>query len=375
MKINFITNIPLKEYSGGFSGMNLAAYETLQELGEVHYAGPINPPSSAIQKLVSKAFRLIGVPGAFYFFSNKRLKQIASDARNKCRKDATLDFFHGFTPWIDCQLQRPYIAWSDCSFQDYISIFHNPAAFSQKSINRICSREQRWLSSAEGIFLSSEWAIERIKRDYNLDAERVANVGIFGAMEPPMADTWAGGRDFYFVSTDYKQKNGPLCRNAMEYVWHRYPDAKLKIIGAPPPKHDMTDERVTYEGFFRKSVPSELVAYRRHLSNAFALVHPTKADTTAMIVIEAAFFGCPAITVDDFALREVTPPENSNLLLKRPLSAETIANKMLHLLERPDIYGRVRESSRLFATPKLTIPAFKGRMQSEIMALLDKCHK
>ena len=65
---------------------------------------------------------------------------------------------------------------------------------------------------------------------------------------------------------------------------------------------DLTDSRVTYEGYFDKSKPEQLVAFTNHLSRAFALVHPTAADTTAMIVIEAAFHGSPCITVNDFAL-------------------------------------------------------------------------
>ena len=372
MLINYITNIPLSQFSGGFCGMNLAAYEALRGIADIHYVGPINPRASLREKALSKSRRIVGIPGDFYFFSQNRLAKIAEEIKSTVAPDADLDFYHGFTPWIHYKPGRPYIPWSDCSFLDYVNIYHNPDLFRKTDLDRICANEQTWMRSAKSILLSSEWARERLIRDYHLPGNQVRSVGIFGAMEPPAHDAWSGSKDFYFISTDYRQKNGHLVRQAMDYVWPLHPEARLRIIGARPPANDLIPGKVIYEGFFQKSVPAELAAFRQHLAGAFALVHPTSADTTAMIVIEAAFFGCPAITVDDFALREVISKDNARLLLSRPFSARDIADRMINLLGNPKPYQDSRTAARTHAVSNLTPQAFKNRLQQ---AVLNACSK
>ena len=365
--INYITNIPLSECSGGFSGMNLAAYEALGEIAHVHYVGPINPRPSLCKRIISKSCRMAGFPGEFCFFSKGRLARIAGEVQSKALPHADLDFYHGFTPWIRSRSSRPYVAWSDCSFRDYIRIYHNPRLFLRESIDRICEDEKEWMKSSLSICLSSKWSQQRVIQDYCLPNNLVHSVGIFGAMEPPVNDSWSGFKDFYFISTDYRQKNGSLCREAMDYIWVDHPEARLRIIGDKPPASDLVAGKVIYEGFFRKSVPSELAAFQQHLAGAFALLHPTSADITPMIVIEAAFFGCPAITVNDFALKEVTSRENWQLLLSRPTSARDIAAKMVHLLSNPGLYQDLRIAARTHATLNLTRPEFKRRLQTAVL--------
>jgi glycosyltransferase involved in cell wall biosynthesis len=192
------------------------------------------------------------------------------------------------------------------------------------------------------------------------------NVGIFGAMDIPQEDAYQGDKVFLFVSTDYEQKNGPMTREAMNLVWQAFPDARLKILGAAPPPQDLTDSRVTYEGYFDKSKPAELAAFRGHLARACALVHPTSADTTAMIVIEAAFHGCPSITVNDFALPEVTGAGAYAVLLDRPVRAAELASAMMRLLADSDRYAQMRRRARAYSAANFSRAAFQGRLQDAV---------
>ena len=345
MRMNFISNLPLQEISGGFSGVNAAVYEALTEIAEVHYVGPVNPPVSSAARLISKLKRSAGQQGKFFFFSEARLRRIAEEVNRRRRADVDFDFYHGFTPWIRCVPSVPYLTCSDCSFRDYLDIYHARGSFKESDVVRICSAEKAWMRDADAVFFSSEWALLRTKAHYGLERESLGNVSIFGALDVPLQDTYTDGREFLFISTDYARKNGPLCRRAMNQVWQKFPDARLKIIGAAPPAQDLTDSRVAYEGYFDKSKPEQLAAFTNHLSRAFALVHPTAADTTAMIVIEAAFHGCPSITVNDFALPEVTGNGTYALLQNRPVTADTLARAMIELLDDMDRYCSLRSKS------------------------------
>ena len=224
------------------------------------------------------------------------------------------------------------------------------------------------MRGANAIFLSSEWARLRTKAHYGLKEESLRNVSIFGAMDVPQRDTYTVGHDFLFVSTDYARKNGPVCRQAMNQVWQRFSDARLKIIGAAPRAQDLTDSRVTYEGYFDKSKPEQLAAFTSHLSRAFALVHPTTADTTAMIVIEAAFHGCPSITVNDFALPEVTGDGIYALLQNHPVTADTLPRAMIELLADRERYRFLRAKAREFSIGRFSRASFKKRLQDALLS-------
>jgi glycosyltransferase involved in cell wall biosynthesis len=367
MRLNFISNLPLLEVSGGFSGMNAAAYEALTEIADVHYIG-VNPPVSSAARLISKLKRSAGQRGEFFFFSEARLRRIAEEVNRRRRADADFDFYHGFTPWIRCVATLPYLAWSDCCFRDYLDIYHANHSFLESDVVRICSAENAWMRNANAVFFSSEWALRRTMAHYGLERELLGNVSIFGALDVPLRDIYSDGREFLFVSTDYRRKNGPLCRQAMNQVWHRFPEARLKIIGAAPPAQDLTDSRVTYEGYLNKSKPEQLEAFTSHLSRAFALVHPTGADTTAMIVIEAAFHGCPSITVNDFALPEVTGNGAYVLLQDRPVTADSLARAMIELLDNMDRYRSLRAKAREYTIGRFSRAAFKKRLQESVLS-------
>jgi glycosyltransferase involved in cell wall biosynthesis len=370
MKINFISNISPQEISGGFSAMNAAAYEALAEIAEVQYVGPVNPPVIAREKIISKLKRSTGIEGEFFFFSEARLTRIAEEVGRLCQSDADIDFYHGFTPWIRCARSRPYLAWSDCCFRDYLNIYHCRGLFKKEDVTRICSAENAWMRGASAILLSSEWARIRTKSHYGLEEGFLADVGIFGAVDVPPSDQYRGSRDFLFISTNYERKNGPVCRRAITWVWRKYPDARLIIIGAPPRDEDLTDSRVTYEGYLKKSNPEDLATLTNHFSRAFALLHPTNADTTAMVVIEAAFHGCPSITVNDFALPEVTANGAYALLQDRPVTAETLARAMIELLDNREHYHLLRVKAREVSIGTFTRAAFKKRLQKAVRSCI-----
>jgi glycosyltransferase involved in cell wall biosynthesis len=364
--VNYVTNLPLEEISGGISGMNRAAHDALAGFAELPYIGPVNPPVTLTAKVISKATRLLGGKGRFYFYSEERLRRIATEVSARSHRNAALDFYHGFTPWILCSPPRPYAAWNDCTFADYIDIYHDPRDFAEADLERIRNCEVNWLAGAELVIFSSEWARDRAAARYGLANDRLRSVGIFGAMEPPQLDTWSGGQDFYFISTDYRRKNGTLCRRAIELVWETFPEARLRIIGAPPPAEDLVPGRVIYEGFFRKSIPAELEQFREHLRGAFALLHPTDADTTAMILIEAAFFGCPAISVNDFAIPEVIGPAGEGMLLDRPIEASALAGKMAALLQDKEGYHARRARVRASALARHRPEQFRERLRDAV---------
>jgi glycosyltransferase involved in cell wall biosynthesis len=334
--INFVSNLPRELRTGGFSAMSAAACDALQRRHEVAYVGPIDPPVVAWEKAVSKALRLAGIGGDFFAFSERRLRAIASEVEAQARPDAGLDFFHGFTPWIATRPRRPYVAWSDCSFADYVEIYHDRRAFRTDDLARIERAEAAWLRGAVRVLFTSAWAADRASRAYGLDAARVGQVGIFGELEEPAADVYAGAPAFAFISTNFAAKGGPVVLEAFRRVRQAHPEAQLTIVGAAPAEigGDLAGEPgVTYAGFLRKEVPGELARFRAVLGGARALVHPTRSDIAPLLLVEAAMFGCPAIASRAFAIPELVADGESGLLLDAPADPAGVAAAMSRMLD------------------------------------------
>ena len=341
--------------------MNAAAFSAIDASEATHYVGPIDPSVSLWQKVLSKGLRVAGSRGAFFFFSQSRLKAIANEVRLRWREDARLDFFHGFTPWILTNPQRPYIAWSDCTFRDYVDIFCHRDQFMHDDLDRIEETERVWLSKARRVLFTSTWAAERAVSSYGLDANRVGSVGIFGEIEMPAHDAYAGGKEFAFISTNFDAKGGRIVILAFRELRKRYCDAHLIIVGEHP--GDLTAEPgVSFAGRLRKEMPDEHKQLQQILGRARALVHPTRSDISPLLLIEAGYFGCPVITSRQFAIPELVDHELTGMLLDDSSQDIAVTNAMCWMIEHPYEYQQMRKAAWAKAHEMHSKKKFEARL-------------
>ena len=358
--INFISNLPREVRSGGFSAMNAAAAVALAKMDELHYVGPIDPPFVWTEKATSKLRRSMGLRGGFSFFSERRLRAIAALVQARRSTHATLDYFHGFTPWIRTPIERPYVASGDCTFRDYISIYHRVEQFDRRDVERIVEAEARWLRGAERVLFNCEWAAGRAVGDYGLEAARVVSVGSFGEIEAPAVDQYDGGKAFVFVSTNFEAKGGPAVLDAFARVRQVDPDASLVIVGDAPRR---TAAGISFAGYLRKESPSERERLRSMLAKARAIVHPTLSDVAPLILVEAAYFGCPAISSRRFAIPELVDDERTGILLDDPLDVEALTKSMLRMLGEGAPYADMRRNAWMKSRANHSKQRFEARLQ------------
>jgi glycosyltransferase involved in cell wall biosynthesis len=365
--INFISNLPQDLRSGGFSAMNVAALETVRKCGEVHYVGPINPGVSLYRKVVSKALRTFGRPGEFFFFSRERLSSIQQEVHSKCSPSASLDFYHGFTPWVLAAARRPYITWSDCTFHDYLRIYHDPADFSSEDIRRIEEAEARWLAKAERVLFTSHWGAASACKTYGLSASKTGVVGLFGEVDPPDADAYQGDQSFLFVSTNFEAKGGRVVLEAFRQLRVTHPEATLTIIGDSP--SNCHESGVTLTGFLRKEVPVEAAKFLQLFAQARAVVHPTRSDILPLMLVEAGYFGMPVIASRRFAIPELVADGVNGLLIDDPSNADEISLAMEKLLD-DTIYLPMRKSSWMVAHSAYSRQQFESSLADQIHSVM-----
>jgi len=350
--------------------MNAAAFAVLSKAFDVRYAGPINPGVIGWQKALSKFLRVAGAQGDFFFFSERRLKAVAQEVSSRCRAEAQLDFFHGFTPWILTKPRRPYVAWGDCTFLDYMNIFHCREQFRKGDLGRIERAEAEWMANARHIILTSDWAVHLAANQYALDASRISSVGIFGEIEMPRHDLYAGGKEFAFVSTDFEAKGGQVALSAFREVRKRHPDTSLVVIGDRP-REALVESGVTFVGYLRKEVLAERQRFQQILGRVRALIHPTKSDTAPVLLVEAGYCGCPVISSRKFAIPELVDDGRSGLLLDDSSRVDVVASAMTCLLEQEDKYRQMRHAAWTKSRVEHSKDRFAKRLVSRVQEVLS----
>jgi glycosyltransferase involved in cell wall biosynthesis len=64
------------------------------------------------------------------------------------------------------------------------------------------------------------------------------------------------------------------------------------------------------------------------------------------VLTEAAYFGCPAISVNRFAIPELVADGVTGILVDPPASPNDVAEAIASLLEDPDRYAKMRADTR-----------------------------
>ncbi len=334
----------MNEFSGGMSGINRAVHDQLKRYHNISDYCLIDPEIDLLAKIRSKALRMLGFKANYHFFSNKRLQIIANQIETLNTSSEAM-FFMGFTQWIRSKPNCPYYCYNDACFGTYVEYYNNKSEFKERDLERIFNLEKKWLEGAEIVFFNSQWALEETKRLYGMRGDNFVNAGVGGFISIPERDFYESGYNFLFISREFIPKGGLIVLEAFKKVKEIEPSAELWIAGEVPPQSIELSDGVHYKGFFDKTIPEQKHQLEALFKRSFALVHPTLKDTTTLVISELAYYGCPAISSNRFAIPEFVKPDKTGLLLEDPESPEEVAACMIKLIQNVD-YPVMRRETR-----------------------------
>jgi len=154
------------------------------------------------------------------------------------------------------------------------------------------------------------------------------------------------------MAFNFRQKGGDITLGAYRILKPRFPSLTWHIIGGPPAGDWHSVPGISYEGALRPDVPAERERLRALLAEAFLLVHPTREDTSPLVLTEAAYFGCPAISVNSFGIPELVKHGRTGLLVDPPVTSDAVAAAIAGLLEERGGYLDMRRAARSTALEK-----------------------
>ncbi|MBD3296074.1 MAG: glycosyltransferase [Candidatus Omnitrophica bacterium] len=348
MKVAYFSTLPKNSRTGGSDAVNYNTYRELRKYYNCEYFH-IDEPIDAIERLGSRIKRrLLRQKGAFYCFSEKRLNRIAERV-DKALRGYDIAFFRGFTPWINSRIDMPYFAYNDVNFRTFFENTFSYSDFEKRQIESLFEREAMFLSAAKGVFFESDWGMNVCRTQYALSGNALMGIGRAGEGGIPERDTYAGGYDLVLIAKRFSQKGGDVAFEAFKKIYEDNQGSRFNIIGGHPGIDVIKHSGVEYHGYLRREHPEDLRKIKRILSSAFLLVHLSKEDTNPLVITEAGYWGCPAISVNKFAIPELVVDGETGILLEPDeVTPENVYIKIKNLLLDKEKYNEMRNKTREF---------------------------
>lgn len=129
----------------------------------------------------------------------------------------------------------------------------------------------------------------------------------------------AGECRFLFVATQFDIKGGAALLRAFRRLRAAVPGATLDLVTHLPPEFE-TEVRETEGIVVHRAAFSREEIASRFLRRADVLVHPTYADSFAMVVLEALGHGLPVIATDLYAIPEMVNDGDNGILITPPVA-------------------------------------------------------
>jgi glycosyltransferase involved in cell wall biosynthesis len=203
---------------------------------------------------------------------------------------------------------------------------------------------------------------------YGLTADHYVAAGRGGAIDPPERDEWnPGPHRLLTVAMDFRQKGGDLMLAAFPHLKSLLPTLQWTVVGAEPTGDWRSIAGIEYAGVLRPDEEADGQQFREILSQASLLIHPTREDTSPLVITEAAYFGCPAVSVNRFAIPELIIDGVTGVLLDPEPTVDSIVSAVTKILADEAQYARMRNAARHDAMVHSTWPRV-GQLISDYIA-------
>ena len=350
-RVAYVTDLAQTPSGGGAYVVNWHAFEELGKRFDATYVGPIVPRPPRVATAVSKIRRrVLRLPGRYTYFSTETLRSNASEVHSRIPGDCDAIVFRSAGRWSLCDPAVPYFVYLDAVTHTFFHNTFDEKDFDDSDLARLWNDEAMFLEKATGVFFESKWGLEMARNAYALRATHYHVAGRGGALEPPPKDAWDGeSLCLVTMAMDFRQKGGDIVTDAYRRLRARFPALTWSIIGGPPDFAPDTLPGVTYEGMLRMDDAEDVDRLRAVLANSFLCLHPTREDTSPLVLTEAAYFGCPSIATRAFAIPELILDGETGILLETGADGAALAAAIEQLLLDRNRYAGMRQRARAFS--------------------------
>lgn len=230
---------------------------------------------------------------------------------------------------------------------------------------------------SDALVVSSAWAAQSLIDDYGADPGRVHVVPFGANLEGEASDadianrSLGGPLELLIVSTDWHRKGGDIALEATGLLNERGVATKLHVVGFPPqPTPELS--YAEFHGALHKVKPAQLQQLTDLYRRAHAMVLPTRADCTPIVLNEAAAFALPAFVSEVGGIPSLIEPGVTGHLLATGSSAQAWADALASWWRDRQRYPDAAKAARAHYRKRLDWSAWSASMDRLFAALLNR---
>lgn len=245
-------------------------------------------------------------------------------------------FSIGTIPVSRLDRSEPVTYWTDAVWDAMTDYYYCNVSGSFEAKAR--RHEQQAMERAAHAVYSSEWAVDSVRKHYQIDGDKLAVIP-FGpnleirhdraAVESAISARRGGSCTLLFLGVDWQRKGGDIAVETARLLNRQGLKTQLVVAGCKVPGEK--PEFVTELGFISKRTPEGQARLAQLLRNSHFLIFPTRAECSAIVLSEACAFGLPIITTDTGGIPTYVHQNGNGVRLPLLAGAETYAEAIYRL--------------------------------------------
>ncbi len=344
--LNLVTNVGKGEKSGGISGLNFHIFEELSQKFEINYI-QIPRKSRNWKSHLFSILRKFKIKTPLDAFDENYLNLVLKTIDKFILLDAPT-LFVGITQYVNTNYSNYYV-FNDCDFDTYLTYFAKRTSFRNVHLQKLIAKENTFLSRANKVFYTSQWAVDKTVKNYSLSSHKFINIGQGGNVPLPEISKKPSVQletiKFIFMSTNFKKKGGNTAFSIVEKL-NQTIKSELHVFGDKPSAFEFDLSFVHYHGWIDKDNPKDLNFLIENFTSAFALLLPTKSDILPLSIIEAGYYGCPSFTTKIAAIPSLIQHDNNGFIYDFINFEENCLEKILELNSHDEKYLELRKNTK-----------------------------
>lgn len=283
-------------------------------------------------------------------------KNYANQINSQISKQNNLDFILSFDASLIAYIKTkvPIIFWTDLLYSDYYKHYFKKEKIYKQTKNSIKVIEKRAVSKSKYIFLSSNWAINRAKKNY-LREKNKFRLMRFGPnfkkrYTKSLIKTKINSKQnkvlrLITLSVDWKRKGVRSLIKLKEIIKNKKINVEILIVGSKNKQLLNYDKDIKIINFIDKNQAygenkiSNLL-FKSHFHILFS-----NAEAYGISLIEANMHGLPNITFSTGAINELIINNRNGKKFNHKVNLDIIANYLIKLFKNKKKYKELCNSS------------------------------
>jgi glycosyltransferase involved in cell wall biosynthesis len=274
---------------------------------------------------------------------------------------------------------RPIITWTDSTFAQMVDFYPGFTGLTPRSLNDGNLVEASAFERVALSIFQSQWAASSAIRDYGADPARVAVIPYGANLEgdPDQAAVEAAVDErgdalcqLLWVGVEWERKGGDVALDIVRRLNEIGVAAHLAVVGCNPEIPDDLRQHVNVVGFLNKAESESRGRLAQLYDAAHFLVHPARAECSALVLAEAYAHGVPCLASSVGGMPEIIVPGKTGQLFPAGGQADPYVSFIRKTLSRPGAYRELANSVFKEYRRKLNWTTSINRLRQELDRLM-----